>query len=90
MSPLSNAYLTCQQLERMEPFYPLHVRICEGCFLVQLAEFESPERIFSDYAYFSSCSESWVQHARSYVEQMQDRLSLTRESLVVELASNDG
>jgi 2-polyprenyl-3-methyl-5-hydroxy-6-metoxy-1,4-benzoquinol methylase len=74
----------------MEPFYPLHVRICEGCFLVQLAEFESPERIFSDYAYFSSCSESWVQHARSYVEQMQDRLSLTRESLVVELASNDG
>jgi SAM-dependent methyltransferase len=90
MSPLSNAYLTCQQLEQMEPFYPLHVRICERCFLVQLAEFETPEKIFSDYAYFSSCSESWLQHARRYAEQMQDRLSLTRDSLVVELASNDG
>jgi hypothetical protein len=90
MSPLSNAYLTCQQLEQMEPFYPLHVRICEECFLVQLTEFESPEQIFRDYAYFSSCSESWLQHARSYVGQMQERLSLSGDSLVVELASNDG
>jgi SAM-dependent methyltransferase len=90
MSPLSNAYLRAEQLQRMEPFYPLHALVCERCFLVQLAEFESPERIFSDYAYFSSYSDSWLRHARDYVEMISERLRLGRESRVVEIASNDG
>lgn len=92
MSPLSNAYLRPDQLQEMEPFYPLHALVCERCFLVQLGEFESPERIFSDYAYFSSYSESWLRHARDYVAMITERLrlGLGRESRVVEIASNDG
>lgn len=90
MSPLANSYLATDQLNRMEPFYPLHVYVCGECFLVQLQEFESPEHIFSDYAYFSSFSDSWVAHAKAYVEHMTDRLELTADSQVVEIASNDG
>ncbi|MGI9179349.1 MAG: methyltransferase domain-containing protein [Longimicrobiaceae bacterium] len=90
MSPLSNAYLRPEQLQEMEPFYPLHALVCERCFLVQLGEFESPERIFSDYAYFSSFSDSWLRHARDYVAMISERLRLGRESRVVEIASNDG
>ncbi|MCA1556975.1 MAG: SAM-dependent methyltransferase, partial [Acidobacteria bacterium] len=66
VSPLSNSYLKADQLNRMEPFYPLHARVCHHCFLVQLEEFESPENIFNDYAYFSSYSDSWLNHARDY------------------------
>lgn len=90
MSPLSNAYLTTQQTLRMEPFYPLHAFVCEACFLVQLEEFESPQRIFCDYAYFSSYSDSWVEHARHYALTMMARLKLGAASQVVEIASNDG
>lgn len=90
VSPLSNSYLTAGQLSRMEPFYPLHAYVCHNCFLVQLEEFESPEHIFNDYAYFSSYSESWLRHSREYTEQVIERFHLNRQSQVVEIASNDG
>jgi 2-polyprenyl-3-methyl-5-hydroxy-6-metoxy-1,4-benzoquinol methylase len=90
MSPLSNSFLRPHQLNQMEPFYPLCVRVCAKCFLVQLEEFERPEKIFGDYAYFSSYSESWLRHARDYCNDMADRLRLSADSLVVEVASNDG
>jgi len=90
MSPLANSYLEPTQLNQMEPFYPLHVYVCEHCFLVQLEEFASPEHIFSDYAYFSSYSDTWLQHARSYAEMVVARFKLDRRSQVVEIASNDG
>ena len=90
MSPLSNAFLTADQLNAMEPFYPLHARVCGSCFLVQLQEFQSPEQIFSDYAYFSSYSDSWLEHARIYAGQMTQRYGLGPASRVVEIASNDG
>ena len=90
MSPLCESYLRREQLNQMEPFYPLHVFVCEKCFLVQLEEFVSPENIFTEYAYFSSYSESWLDHCRRYTEQMLERCRLNENSLVVELASNDG
>jgi 2-polyprenyl-3-methyl-5-hydroxy-6-metoxy-1,4-benzoquinol methylase len=91
MSPLSNAFLTVEQLERMEPFYPLHAYVCGRCFLVQLQEFESPQHLFAeDYAYFSSYSQTWLDHARSYVEGMVERFDFGPASMVVEIASNDG
>lgn len=90
MSPLANSYLEPAQLNQMEPFYPLHVYVCEHCFLVQLEEFASPEHIFSDYAYFSSYSDTWLQHARSYTEMVVERFGLDKQSQVVEIASNDG
>jgi hypothetical protein len=90
MSPLCESYLASEQLNSMEPFYPLHVYVCEECFLVQLDEFVSPEDIFSEYAYFSSYSDSWLKHAEDYVEMITKRLSLNEESHVVEIASNDG
>jgi 2-polyprenyl-3-methyl-5-hydroxy-6-metoxy-1,4-benzoquinol methylase len=90
MSPLSNAYLKQAQLQQMEPFYPLHAYVCEQCYLVQLQEFESPENIFSDYAYFSSYSESWLKHAKAYTEYMIERFGFNHSSQVIEIASNDG
>jgi SAM-dependent methyltransferase len=90
MSPLCESYVPAERLGAMEPFYPLHVRICERCLLVQLEEFVAPEEIFTEYAYFSSYSDSWVAHARGYVEMAVERFGLDRDSLVVELASNDG
>ena len=63
MSPLCESYVSVDQLAHMEPFYPLHVYVCDNCFLVQLLEYVSPDNIFSDYAYFSSYSDSWLQHA---------------------------
>jgi SAM-dependent methyltransferase len=91
MSPIANSYLTPDQLNRMEPFYPLRCLVCSECFLVQLEEFESPEQIFSDdYAYFSSYSSSWVEHARRYVEMAVERFGLGTGDRVVEIASNDG
>jgi SAM-dependent methyltransferase len=90
MSPLSNRYLTAQQLTCKEPFYPLHAYVCDGCLLVQLEQFETPENIFSDYAYFSSYSDSWLGHARRFVDQATSNLSLSHTARVVEIASNDG
>ena len=90
MSPLSNSYLSREDLGKMEPFYPLHALVCERCFLVQLEQFESPENIFSSYAYFSSYSDSWLDHVRRYVDETSKRFALSAKSLVVEIASNDG
>jgi len=89
-SPLANSYLPPERVNAMEPFYPLRALVCGRCFLVQLEEFETPQRIFSDYAYFSSYSSSWLQHARLYAEEMTARLELGDDSHVVEIASNDG
>jgi SAM-dependent methyltransferase len=91
VSPISNAFLKANQLDKMEPFYPLHAYVCEACLLVQLEDFESPENIFNDeYAYFSSFSDSWLEHARRYTDQIVPRLKLNEDSFVVEIASNDG
>lgn len=90
MSPLANSYLKPEQLQQMEPFYPLHVYVCKGCYLVQLPVFESPEEIFSDYAYFSSYSESWLKHAKTYTNLMIGRFGFNSHSQVIEIASNDG
>lgn len=90
-APLSNSYLNCEQLNRGEVFYPLLVWMCSECMLVQLDEFESAENIFNnEYAYFSSYSSSWLEHARSYSEMAIKRFNLNGSSLVVEVASNDG
>jgi SAM-dependent methyltransferase len=90
VSPIANNFLSEDSLSRMEPFYPLHALVCDSCFLVQLEEFETPEAIFSDYAYFSSYSTSWLDHCRRYVAMATERFELGRDSQVVELASNDG
>ncbi len=90
MSPLSNAYVSKDQLQKAESFYPLITYVCSSCFLVQLLEYEAPDVIFSDYAYFSSYSDSWLEHSKKYVDMISGRLNLDRKSLVVELASNDG
>lgn len=90
MSPLCESYLRREQLNQMEPFYPLHVYVCGECFLVQLEAYVSAEHIFREYAYFSSYSDSWVEHARAYTEKMVERFSLGARDHVVELASNDG
>jgi len=90
MSPLANSYLEFEQLQQMEPFYPLHVYVCQNCYLVQLQEFEAPNNIFSQYAYFSSYSETWLEHARMYTQLMIERFGLDSDSEVVEIGSNDG
>ncbi|NLE26758.1 MAG: class I SAM-dependent methyltransferase [Clostridiaceae bacterium] len=90
MSPLSNSFVSAEQLNAKEAFYPLHVYVCPQCFLVQLEEFESPDTIFNDYAYFSSYSDTWLNHARQYTEAIHERFSITNKKLVVEIASNDG
>ena len=90
MSPLCESYLTREQLNHMEPFYPLHALVCGKCFLVQLGEFVTADHIYSEYAYFSSFSDSWLKHAKEYVDMITERLRLGPQSLVIELASNDG
>jgi len=90
MSPLCESYVAADQLDAPEVFYPLHVRLCDSCLLVQLPAYVSGESIFSDYAYFASYSDSWVAHAKRYAEAMTGRLGLTSDSLVTEVASNDG
>ena len=90
MSPLANAYVAADDLHREERFYPLKVFVCDGCWLVQLPEAARPEEIFSDYAYFSSFSDSWLEHVRGYVARMVERFGLDATTPVVELASNDG
>jgi hypothetical protein len=90
MSPLCESYLRADQLNDMEPFYPLHVYVCDRCFLVQLQEYVGREAIFSEYAYFSSYSDSWLDHARRYATRMIDELRLSATSQIIEVASNDG
>ena len=90
MSPLCETYPSAADLSRGEVYYPLHVYVCESCLLVQLEAFETPEDIFSEYAYFSSYSDSWLRHCETYCETITTRLSLNEQSFVVEVASNDG
>jgi SAM-dependent methyltransferase len=90
LTPLCQTHIEPEQLSEPERFYPLHALVCERCWLVQLQEFVSPAEIFSEYAYFSSYSDSWVEHARRYTDHMRQLFGIGRESLVVELASNDG
>ena len=90
MSPPCENYLTAEQLDDGETFYPLHVRVCPECLLVQLPAYIPAEEIFTHYAYFSSYSDSWVAHARRFVDSAIRRLGLTSDSFVVEVASNDG
>ena len=89
-APLSNAFLTAEQLREPEPHYPLHAYICDECLLVQLDQFAPPEQIFGDYLYFSSYSDAWLRHADAFAARMTDELRLGPGSLVVEIASNDG
>jgi SAM-dependent methyltransferase len=90
MSPLCESYLTKDQLNSMEPFYPLAAYVCRDCLLVQLQEYVAPKEIFSEYAYFAAYSDSWLDHARRYAETMSKRLTLGPTSRVIELGSNDG
>ncbi len=90
MSPLCESFLAADQTDRMEPYFPLHVLVCDKCFLVQLQEYVNPESIFTEYAYFSSYSTSWVAHAKKYTHMIKDRLGLGAQSQVYEVASNDG
>ncbi len=90
MSPLCESYVSAESLNRMEPFYPLRVYVCDNCDLAQLEEYVSPEEIFTEYAYFSSYADSWLKHAKNYTDLMADRFDIGTSSFVVELASNDG
>ncbi|MBI2432382.1 MAG: class I SAM-dependent methyltransferase [Candidatus Hydrogenedentes bacterium] len=90
MSPLCESFVPADRINDMEPFYPLHVWVCDQCLLVQLQEYVAPENIFTDYAYFSSYSDSWLHHAKRYTDLMAERFKLGAGSQVVEIASNDG
>ena len=90
MSPLCESYVDAANLDKMEPFYPLHVYVCDKCFLVQLLEYVSAEDIYSEYAYFSSYSDSWLNHCKQYVDMIIERMKLDSNSQVYEIASNDG
>lgn len=89
-TPLANSYIRPEDLDKAEPFFSLHVRVCEKCFLVQLPTLETPENIFSEYLYFSSYSRSWLDHSKRYADEMTSRFGLNGASRVVEIASNDG
>lgn len=90
VSPLCQTHVTAEMLNSMEPFYPLHALVCDACWLVQLQAYVAPSDIFSEYAYFSSYSDSWVEHARKYTSMMCERFRIGASSLVMEIASNDG
>lgn len=90
ISPLANSYVHSERLQQSEAMYPLKTYVCGGCFLVQIEDYESPEHIFSDYAYFSSYSESWLAHSKAYVDKMMDKYKFNRNHQVIEIASNDG
>ena len=90
MSPLCESYLSAEQLNEMEAFYPLNVHVCDQCYLVQLESYVSPEHIFTEYAYFSSYADTWLQHAKAYTDLMVERFGYNQQSHVVEVASNDG
>src|SRR5260370_41641472 len=89
MSPLCESFLTREQLNEMEPFYPLHAYVCEECFLVQVEEYVGPEQIFSEYAYFSSYSRAWLEHAKSYTDMIVSRLGPAHTSPGIGLRSHD-
>jgi putative zinc binding protein len=89
-TPPCELFLPAEALERPEVTFPLHVRVCEACLLAQLPPLITPEETFTEYAYFSSFSTSWVEHARRFVDGAVGRLGLDAESFVVEVASNDG
>ena len=90
MSPLCETYPSAADLNHGEVYYPLHIYVCEKCWLVQLEEYESAESIFSDYPYFASYSDSWLKHCEKYCNEMKTRFSLGKQSFVAEVASNDG
>ena len=90
MSPLCESYVSVDRLNEVESFYPLHVRVCDQCFLVQVGDYVSSDHIFTEYAYFSSFSDTWLKHAADYVDMIVSRFNLGKASLAVELASNDG
>lgn len=90
LTPLSNSFIKPENVNAMEPFYPLHAYVCTQCWLVQLKMYETSEHIFTDYAYFSSYSNSWLKHAKSYTQKMRVRFGINSSSQVIELASNDG
>jgi hypothetical protein len=90
MSPPCESFVAADAANDVEPFYPLHAFVCDECFLVQLQEYVAPENIFTEYAYFSSFSDSWVAHAKRYCDMVIERFALGQSSFVVELASNDG
>jgi SAM-dependent methyltransferase len=90
MSPLCESYVSVEKANQMEPFYPLHVYVCDSCYLAQLEQYVSAEEIFTEYAYFSSYSDSWLEHAKRYTDMIVGRFALGGRSLVMELASNDG
>ena len=89
-TPPCESFLAADELDLPEPTYPLHLRLCEDCLLLQIPALITPGDTFTEYAYFSSYSDSWVQHAKSFIDQAQERLGLGPESFVVEVASNDG
>ena len=89
-TPLANSFIEPGAIGEPEKVYPLHAYVCASCYLVQLEEFASPENIFSEYAYFSSFSDSWLRHAELYTQEMTKRFSLGLQSQVIEIASNDG
>jgi hypothetical protein len=90
-APPSNSFLTEEQLSEPETFYPLKLYVCEKCWLVQVQEYKKAEEIFSgDYVYFSSYSQSWLEHAKTYVDMIIEKLALTPLSLAIEIACNDG
>jgi hypothetical protein len=90
LSPLCESFVAPDDADDAETFFPLHARVCDGCFLVQLGEYVAPDEIFREYAYFSSYSDTWLAHASSYVDEVTERFGLDARSFVVELASNDG
>ncbi|WP_152397004.1 class I SAM-dependent methyltransferase [Paenibacillus guangzhouensis] len=90
LTPLSNSFVHESNLDKYEVFYPLHTYVCQACFLVQLEQYESPKEIFSQYAYYSSYSDSWLQHIKEYTTRMISALRLDQQSSVIEIASNDG
>ena len=89
-TPLANSFLTLDMLDKKEISFPLKSLVCQKCFLVQVDEFEKPQNIFNDYAYFSSYSTSWLEHVKDFSEQMINRFSLSKNDQVIEIASNDG
>ncbi len=89
-SPLSNAFIKKERIAEPERKYPLCAYVCDNCFLVQLDEFEKPENIFEDYAYFSSYSSTWLEHAKNYVDMIIEKFSFDKKNLIIEIASNDG
>lgn len=90
LSPISNEYVTEENVDSGQYYYPLHVMVCEDCYLSQVVEYKAPEQIFSDYKYFSSFSTSWLEHCSKYVDMIVKRLSLDKNSMVYEIACNDG